>query len=175
MLARPLLVLGLLVALPVAAQPDDSGSAAPGITPGQEAALLGPAVLASVGGAALLVRVSDSADLGLTATVLPLLALPAVSAGTVCALASAMALDGRCGAAFRAAFLYALPGYALVGVGLSMRSWDGLGLAVLGGLGLMLAPPFAATDGYRRSVAPAVVYDPTAGATVPGLRVALSF
>lgn len=137
---------------------------------GQEAALLSTAVLTTVGSGALLVRVSEAADLSLTSTTFLLVALPAVAPSTVCALGSAMNLGGRCGQAFRSAFLSALPGYALVGLGLAMQNWDGLGLAALGGIGLVLAPPFAATDGYRRSVTPAVLSDPVTRELVPGVQ-----
>lgn len=155
-----------LLALPAAAQLEP----APSITAGQEAALVGSAVLATAGSAWLLLRASESLD-----SPLPFLALPVVPPATVCAVGSAMDLGGECGQAFRSAFFAALPGYALIGVGLSMQTWDGLGFVFFGALGLLIPPPFAAADSYRRSITPAVVADPVRGTAMPGLHLRLRF
>ena len=140
------------------------------MTDGTEAALLGTAVLATVGGTAFLIRLSDWMD-----SPLPYYALPFPSVVATCAMGSALSLSGSCSTTAYKTMLWSVPGYALMGIGLSMRSWDGLGAFLLGGLWLVVAPPLAAVETYRASVNLAVVTDPAGGRPAPGLRLQFGF
>jgi hypothetical protein len=104
------------------------------------------------------------------------LVLPIAPAAAVCAVGSAGAFGGDCLHAFGATLRWSAPGLALIGLGAMQDGWDGLGFVALGGIWLIAVPPFAAAEGYRRSmeavaVTPAVVSDPATHRLVPGVQV----
>lgn len=161
-------MLRTLLALLLLAPPAFAQDAPRPIMAGTEAALLGVTVLAAAGGTALLLRASEWTD-----SPAPLLALPLPSVAATCAMGTALNLDGRCGVTAGRTLLWSLPGYALIGAGASVGTWDGLGFVLLGGLWLTVVPPFAAVESYRLSVAPAVVADPVNRHPRPGLHLRL--
>jgi len=169
---RLLALLALLAALAAAPAEAQSPEASGGLTPDQEAALVGIPVLVT-GASALAITRRDEIPLGMV------LAFPLVPIATVCATGTVLGLGGDCLRAAQVAALLSVPGYALLGLAYAS---DDLSVvfasALIGALWLAIVPTFAAYGGYRSSlgraslsVTPAAVSDPASHRVVPGAQV----
>jgi NADH:ubiquinone oxidoreductase subunit 2 (subunit N) len=172
---RHLFLLGLFLTLTAAPAEAQSPEASGGLTPDQEAALVGIPVLVTSASALAITR-RDEIPLGMV------LAFPLVPVASVCATGTVLGLGGDCLQALQSAALLSLPGYGLIGLGLSTDEWEvGLSSLLFGALWLAIVPTFAAYGGYRSSlgraslsVTPAAVSDPASHRVVPGVQLRLS-
>ena len=170
-----LVVVGvaLAVALPTGAQ-----ERAP-LTPDQQAALYGLPVVTTVGGALLILN--TDADSWVSAA--SFFALPLVAVGTTCAAGRLTGAPGSCRAAFASGTLWALPGAALIGLGVASGEFGGvpdlaLGAILIGAAAYVLIPPFAAADGFRRGatdVGLTALPAPDGAGLIPGAALRLRF
>lgn len=167
-------LLILLLATPVAAQP----SSEPVAHPDREAAFTGLAFAAAVGGTVLTAYLSHKVE-----SPVPVLTLPLLVGGATCGSGRLTGMPGSCGRALRWALLGAAPGYTAVLAGYVLSGGDllahgsALWLMSAGVFSLVLIPPFAAVEGYRRgvrsSVAPALLGAPGGGGLAPGVQLRL--
>lgn len=174
----PLFLLVALAALSAQARAQER----PPLTPDQEAALYGLPVVTSASLALLLVNVAEDTEV----VTLSFLVLPLAASGVVCGAGRLTGAAGSCRGAFVGGGLGALPGLAMIGMGLvsGVSVFDdgplaetAVGLILLGAASYVLLPPFTAAERFRRSEAraSAVVLRTAAGATVPGAGLTLRF
>ena len=172
---RLLVLLDLLITLTAAPAAAQSPEASGGLTPDQEAALVGIPVLVTSATALAIAR-RDEIPLGMV------LAFPLVPISAVCATGTVLRLGGDCLRALQSAALWSVPGYALLGLAYTSDDWNvELASALFGALWLAIVPTFAAYGGYRSSlgraslsVTPAAVSDPASHRVVPGVQLRLS-
>jgi len=168
---RFLLLLGLVVTLTAVPAEAQSPEASGGLTPDQEAALVGIPVLVTSATALAITR-RDDVSLG------TVLAFPLVPITAVCATGTVLRLGGDCLRALQSAALLSLPGYALLGLAYTSDDFEVVfASAMFGALWLAIVPTFAAYGGYRSSlgraslsVAPSAVTDPISHHVVPGVQ-----